>query len=129
MLNLFRKSNIHQQATSSKKPDFVSGIQHAVRKLTKVHEIKTCILKDYSQVTKVADYVKDGESVIVNLHNIEENKFFRSIDFLSGTVYGINGNIEKIGEKGTKIYLLTPKSVILSPELRKTLTVSIDNFK
>ena len=47
----------------------------------------------------------------MNLQRIERDQARRIVDFLSGTVYAIGGDIQKIG---TDIFLCTPDNVEVS---------------
>ena len=46
--------------------------------------------------------------MIVNLQRIDKEQGIRIIDFLSGTVYALGGDIQRIG---TDIFLCAPDSV------------------
>jgi len=63
---------------------------------------------DFEEAREIADHLKTGRAVTVNLEHLESGIAKRIIDFLSGTVYAINGNMQRIG---TKIFLVTPSTV------------------
>ena len=56
----------------------------------------------------IADHLKTRNSVVVNLKRVTSAQAKRIIDFLSGCIYAIGGNMQKIG---VGIYLCTPKNV------------------
>ena len=62
----------------------------------------------YSESQQIADHLKNRNSVVVNLKRVTSDQAKRIIDFLSGTIYSIGGNMQKIG---VGIYLCTPKNV------------------
>lgn len=62
----------------------------------------------YSESQQIADYLKNRNSVVVNLKRVTKEQAKRIIDFLSGCVYAIGGTMQKIG---VGIYLCTPKNV------------------
>ncbi len=62
----------------------------------------------YSESQQIADYLRLRKAVIVNLRRVTPDQAKRIIDFLSGTLYAINGNLEKIGNG---IFLCTPDNV------------------
>jgi len=64
--------------------------------------------RDFEDARNIADHLKTGRAVTVNLEHLEHHISQRIIDFLSGTIYAINGNMQKIG---TKIFLVTPSTV------------------
>lgn len=62
----------------------------------------------YSESQQIADHLKKRNSVVVNLKRVTSDQAKRIIDFLSGTIYAIGGDLQKIGQG---IYLCTPKNV------------------
>ncbi|MDE3838442.1 cell division protein SepF [Bacillus methanolicus] len=62
----------------------------------------------YAEAQDIADHLKNRRAVVVNLQRIEHDQAKRIVDFLSGTVYAIGGDIQKIG---TGIFLCTPDNV------------------
>lgn len=62
----------------------------------------------YSESVQIADHLKNRNSVVVNLKRVTGDQAKRIIDFLSGVVYAIAGNMQQIG---VGIYLCTPKNV------------------
>ena len=72
---------------------------------------KTVILLEpraYSESQQIADYLKENSSVIVNLKRVTPDQAKRIVDFLSGTIYAISGDLQKLGGG---IFLCTPNSV------------------
>ncbi|WP_374721941.1 cell division protein SepF [Peribacillus tepidiphilus] len=65
----------------------------------------------YSEAQEIADHLKNRRAVVVNLQRISSDQAKRIVDFLSGTVYAIGGDIQRIG---TKIFLCTPDNVDVS---------------
>lgn len=47
------------------------------------------------EIQQVVDYLKQGQTVAVNLQNISEEDSERILDFLSGAVYGLNASIHR----------------------------------
>jgi len=68
-------------------------------------------LTSYDETQTVADHLKKKKSVVINIERLDQLTSRRVIDFLSGTVYGINGNIQKLGHQ---IFLCTPENVHIS---------------
>ncbi|MBA4537595.1 cell division protein SepF [Bacillus aquiflavi] len=62
----------------------------------------------YAEAQEIADHLKSRRAVVVNLQRIQHEQAKRIIDFLSGTVYAIGGDIQKIGPN---IFLCTPENV------------------
>lgn len=62
----------------------------------------------YSESQQIADHLKNRNSVVVNLKRVTSDQAKRIIDFLSGCIYAIGGNMQKVG---IGIYLCTPKNI------------------
>jgi len=62
----------------------------------------------YSESQGIADQLKSRNSVVVNFKRVTSDQSKRIIDFLSGTLYAIGGDLQKIGNG---IYLCTPKNI------------------
>ena len=62
----------------------------------------------YSESQQIADYLKSNSSVVVNLKRVTAEQACRIVDFLSGTLYAIGGDMQKLGGG---IFLCTPESM------------------
>ena len=62
----------------------------------------------YSESQQIADHLKNRNSVVVNLKRVTSDQAKRIIDFLTGCIYAIGGDLQKLGNG---IYLCTPKNV------------------
>lgn len=62
----------------------------------------------YSEAQQIADYLKKRSAVVVNLKRVTPDQAKRIVDFLSGTVYSIGGDLQKLGGG---IFLCTPNNV------------------
>ncbi|MGZ9585079.1 cell division protein SepF [Paenibacillus marinisediminis] len=64
--------------------------------------------RSYDEAQEIADHLRSRRSVVVNLQRVRNDQALRIIDFLSGTVYAVSGNISKIG---SNIFLCVPENV------------------
>ena len=62
----------------------------------------------YSEAQQIADHLKKRNTVVVNLKRVTGDQAKRIMDFLSGTIYAIKGNIQKVGNG---IFLCTPNNI------------------
>lgn len=62
----------------------------------------------YSESQQIADHLKKKNTVVVNMKRVTPDQAKRIVDFLSGTVYALGGDLQKIG---AGIFLCTPKTV------------------
>ena len=51
--------------------------------------------KSLSEIQHCVDYLKQGQSVAVNLEGLSSADMERILDFLSGAIYGLNGSIHR----------------------------------
>lgn len=62
----------------------------------------------YSESQQIVDFLKSRNTVVVNLKRVTSDQAKRIVDFLSGTIYAIGGDLQKIGGG---IFLCTPNNV------------------
>ena len=72
----------------------------------------------YAEAQDIAENLKNKRATIVNLQRIDREQAIRIIDFLSGTVYALGGEIQRVG---TNIFLCTPDNVEVSGEISEYL--------
>ncbi|UTR15174.1 cell division protein SepF [Salipaludibacillus sp. LMS25] len=77
------------------------------------HQAKVMLLEphSYEEAQEIADHLKNRKAVVINLQRISREQAKRIVDFLSGTVYAIGGDIQKLG---ANIFLCTPENVDVS---------------
>lgn len=63
--------------------------------------------RSYAESSGIADHLKSGRGCIINLHRVSKDQAKRIIDFLSGVVYAIEGDVQKIGPN---VFLCTPNN-------------------
>lgn len=70
--------------------------------------------KSHKEIQQVVDYLKQGQTVAVNLEGIAQADSERILDFLSGALYGLDGSIHRWHGD---LFILTPNGhKILRPE-------------
>ncbi|PTI46879.1 cell division protein SepF [Staphylococcus succinus] len=85
---------------------------------------KMCLFEPrvFSDTQDIADELKNRRATLVNLQRIDKVSAKRIIDFLSGTVYAIGGDIQRVG---SDIFLCTPDNV----EVAGNITDQIENME
>ena len=68
----------------------------------------------YSESQQIADHLKKRNSVVVNLKRVTPEQAKRIVDFLSGTLYAIGGDLQKLG---SGIFLCTPKNIAVQGKM------------
>ena len=70
----------------------------------------------FNNTTEVADQIKQRRPVILDVGNLDPEEARRVVDFIAGTVYGLNGDIQKVSGG---IFVATPSSYGISGEFLK----------
>jgi cell division inhibitor SepF len=73
----------------------------------------------FNEVEEVGDRFRSDIPVIMNLAGANESVAKRVLDFASGLIYGLDGRIERVGDR---VFLLTPQGVEFSTEERRKLS-------
>ena len=73
----------------------------------------------FNEVEEVGDRFRNDIPVIMNLAGASESVAKRVLDFASGLIYGLDGRIERVGDR---VFLLTPQGVEFSTEERRKLS-------
>lgn len=68
----------------------------------------------FEDVTTIADHLLQRRTVVLNLENASKENIRRILDFLSGTIYAIEGNMKRAANS---TYVITPKNVDVSADL------------
>ena len=89
-------------------------------KIVNIHSsssIKVVVIQPHSieEAREISDYLKDGKPIIVNLEEIEKGSAQRILDFLSGSVYSLDGHIQSVS---STIFLIAPNNVDIINQLK-----------
>ncbi len=111
-----REEPVEETYFRSKNKNNIVSLQQA-RQSTKVILAEP---RSYNEVQEIADHLRSKRSVIMNLHRVRPEQAKRIIDFLSGTVYALSGDIQKLGNN---IFICTPENV----DIQGTISDWIDD--
>lgn len=64
--------------------------------------------RSFEEAEEIARHLKERRAAVVNLHKLQRDYAQRTIDFLTGVVFALDGTIQKIGHN---VILCTPKSI------------------
>ena len=64
--------------------------------------------RSFSEAEEVGQRLKEGRAVVVNLHKLDREYAQRTIDFLTGVVFALDGKIQKIGQN---VILCSPAEI------------------
>lgn len=71
-------------------------------------QMKVVRPKRLHEATEIADSLKGGQTIVLNLDDLEDVHARRILDYIAGVIYAIGGKIERPSDR---TFLLTPKGV------------------
>lgn len=77
-----------------------------------------CEPRSYNEVQEIADHIVNRRSVVVNLQRVDTKQARQIIDFLSGAVYAVSGQIKKLG---SQTFLCTPENIEISGNITEIM--------
>lgn len=98
-----------------------SGGKKAAVSASGVGKISIVEPRVYSEAMTIAKRIMAGESVLVNFDLLDESQARRIVDFLTGTVYAEDGDIQRVGDE---IFLCTPADVEIDSTVAQSLAES-----
>lgn len=74
--------------------------------------------KTYDEAQEVCDHIKSQRPVIINLEQMERNVAQRIMDFVSGSCYTLNGNLQRVTNN---IFIIAPENIDVAGDFREEL--------
>ncbi len=92
-------------------------------KVVNIHattQLKVVVMQpeNFDDAKGIADHLKTKKPVIINLEDLDTDVARRVVDFLSGAVYGLDGNIQKVS---AGIFLIAPYNVSIMGDFKDEL--------
>ncbi|MCK9478171.1 MAG: cell division protein SepF [Firmicutes bacterium] len=92
-------------------------------KIVNIHtttQLKVVVVspETFDEARDIAEHLKSKKPVVINLEGVEREIARRIIDFLSGSVFALDGNIQKIS---SGIFLIAPYNVGIMGDFRDEL--------
>lgn len=97
------KTSLFEQAKFSKTSEAVKSLN-----MNKDSHLVLFEPRSFGETQDIANYLKTKKATVVNLHRLQKDQAKRVVDFLSGVIYAIEGDIQRIGPK---IFLCTPRNI------------------
>lgn len=94
--------------------------QNKVVNIRSNNQFKVVIMQPetFDDARDVCDHLKNKKPIVVNLENLSKETAQRVVDFLSGSVYGVDGDIQKIS---ASIFMIAPNNVDIMGDLKDEL--------
>ncbi len=101
-------------------PIIPSGKRGKVVNIHTTTQLKVVViqLQNFDDAKDIADHLKNKKPVVINLEQLDKDVARRVVDFLSGVVYGVDGNIQKVA---SGIFLLAPYNVGIMGDFKDEL--------
>jgi len=91
------------------------GVQYSV-------ELKIVKSDNFQDGIKIADYLINRKTVVLNLEETNKETARRLIDFLAGVAYALQGQLERVSER---TFVITPSNIeITSDQLKEEIRKS-----
>lgn len=78
----------------------------------------------FNDTSKAADDLRSHKAVIVNMENVDKAMARRVVDFLSGCVYALDGDVKKIAQSA---YLFCPHNMDIVGDL-ETIQAEVESY-
>lgn len=116
-------NNITSRATSEKSRPVKTqtnrvvpmGTQKSARSNSEVYVIRP---REFDDAQSVADSLKAGRAIVINMEGVELAPAQRIIDFIGGSCYALNGSIQAISGN---IFIAAPNNVEVTGDLREEI--------
>ena len=106
-------------------PQYLHSISKKAQqnKVVNIHsnnQLKVVIMQPetFDDARDVCDHLKNKKPVIVNVESLNKETAQRVVDFLSGSVYGLDGDIQKVS---SVIFLIAPNNVDIMGDFKDEL--------
>ncbi|MCD8020618.1 MAG: cell division protein SepF [Clostridiales bacterium] len=77
--------------------------------------VKVIKPQEFNEAQIVAEFLKDGKTIVVNLEGIEISQAQRIIDFIGGASFAVDGSLKAISNN---IFIVAPGNIEVSGDLR-----------
>jgi cell division inhibitor SepF len=75
--------------------------------------------ESFGEVEKMGEQLKKKRTLVVNFENMDAGEAKRTVDFLSGVTFALNGSLQKISQE---IFVFAPAGVTLNSDFQVQLT-------
>ena len=82
-----------------------------------LNQIFTVNPRSYSEARVIGERYREGNTVLMNLSDMNDDERKRIVDFASGLVFGHHGTIERVTPA---VFLLSPANVTISADVKSS---------
>ena len=101
-------------------PEVKSSKKSKIVNINATTQLKVVVMtpETYDEAQDIAEHLKAKKPVVVNLEGVEREVARRIIDFLGGTIFALDGQMQKIS---SGIFLVAPYNVGIMGDFRDEL--------
>lgn len=90
-----------------------SSLNKVIPIRTTARGLEVCIMKptSFEESQEICDILLTGRAIVINLEGFDEKLAQRTMDFISGSVYAINGRLHRISNC---IFIISPDTIDIS---------------
>ena len=102
-----------EEAPTSNVVNFQGAVAHAALSNVGAYKMKVVVIepKSFDDAQQVANCLREKRPVVINFENTIEEDAKRITDFISGTIYALNGEIKKVSNN---VFFCAPSNVNIS---------------
>jgi cell division inhibitor SepF len=101
------------QQRTDERPERGSDKVVAIKRQVKHAEISIFSPQSFDDASMIANNLKSGKAVIINLGRLDVSLATRIVDFVSGIIYALEGESKKVGDN---IFVFTPYGISIAAE-------------
>ena len=113
-----KEPEVEEASREAKKRRFTSTGSKVVSMNGRGVEVYVIKPQDFAEAQTAADLLKEGRTVVINLEGVELTVAQRSIDFVGGATYAINGSLQAVSNN---IFIAAPDSIEVSGDLKSEI--------
>ncbi|WP_047981342.1 cell division protein SepF [Ornithinibacillus contaminans] len=111
------------ESTSNTKQTNSNNVINLKSVKTSSSKVVLCEPRSYEEAQQIADNIVNKRAVVINLQRVDHTQAKRIVDFLSGTVYALNGEIQRLG---SQTFLCAPDNIDVSGTISETIEEDLD---
>ena len=113
-------SGFEDPAPAPKRSSFRTSSNKVVPIRTTPTGLEVCIIKpsNFGESQQVCEVLMDGQPVVVNLEGIDIMEAQRIMDFISGCIFSISGNMRQVSRY---IFVFSPENIDISGDYIKSM--------
>ncbi|MCI5893127.1 MAG: cell division protein SepF [Clostridiales bacterium] len=112
----YADEDMYDEPQRNSNESYMPSRRNSVRNSARVNryednpQMKLVIMRPekYEEATDITNYLKERKPIVINLEAVDTPTSRRIVDFISGAVYALDGNIQKVS-KG--IFLIAPCNI------------------